>query len=261
MRYDSEPAKRILGLSETREMQAQRRRVLELLAPAPGWEVLEVGCGPGHLAQEIAAAVGSAGHVVGADVSDEMLALAAQDPVELVKLEDSRLPFADGRFDAAVATQVYEFVEDLAGALSELIRVLRPGASAVILDTDWDSLVWHSHNRGRMDRVLAAWQERVAHPHLPRTLSRRLREAGFEIAHRETLAIFDPDGSEGSYSALQIEHLGASADAVPAAEVAAWAEDLRELARTGDYFFSVNRYIFLAAKPSAQRQRRRAETA
>lgn len=47
-------------------------------------------------------------------------------------------------------------------------------------------------------------------------------------------------GQEGSYSALQIEHLGASAAGVPSHEVAAWAADLRALARAGDYFFSLN---------------------
>src|SRR5439155_3989859 len=51
MRYDEEPARRIQALSETDDMRAQRRRVIELLAPRPGWRVLEVGCGPGHLAE------------------------------------------------------------------------------------------------------------------------------------------------------------------------------------------------------------------
>src|SRR3981081_2280046 len=50
------------------------------------------------------------------------------------------LPFPDGSFDAAVSTQVYEYVADMPRALAELRRVLRPGGRAVVLDTDWDSL-------------------------------------------------------------------------------------------------------------------------
>jgi hypothetical protein len=101
-----------------------------------------------------------------------------------------------------------------------------------------------------MQRVLDGWRERLADPRLPRTLSRRLREAGLEIVQREALTIFDPYGREGSYSARQIEHLGESAFGVEEAELEGWREDLEALARTGDYFFSVNRYLFLAIKPA-----------
>lgn len=175
-----------------------------------------------------------------------MLALAVQTNVELVHARGAALPFEDASFDAAVATQVYEFVEDLSTALAELHRVLRVGGRALIFDTDWDSLIWHSRNSARMQRVLGGWRRRVADPYLPRTLAPRLRAAGFEVTRREVLAIFDPTGDKDSYSAHQISHLGASAIGVPPGEIDAWAADLRDLAGTGDYFFSLNRYIFLA---------------
>jgi hypothetical protein len=101
-----------------------------------------------------------------------------------------------------------------------------------------------------MQRVLDGWRDRLADPRLPRTLSRRLREAGLQVVQREAWTIFDPDGREGSYSARQIEHLGASAFGVERVELESWREDLEALARTGDYFFSVNRYFFLAIKPA-----------
>jgi SAM-dependent methyltransferase len=173
--------------------------------------------------------------------------------VQFVRVSGTELPFAEGEFDAAVATQVYEFVEDVAAALAELRRVLRAGGRALILDTDWATLVWHSSDPARMQRVLDGWRRRVAHPHLPRTLGRELREAGFEVDDVHTYAIFDTLGREGSYSALQIEHLGASAEGVAADEVAAWAADLRDLAAAGEYFFSLNRYVFSARKPAAGR--------
>ena len=244
--YDEEPARRIQLLSETADLRAQRQLVIELLAPQPGWRVLDVGCGPGHLTRELAKAVGPAGRVYGADISEHMLSLAQHQGVELVHLTDSTLPFETETFDAAVATQAYEFVEQLPLALSELHRVLRVGGRALILDTDWDSLVWHSSDPERMKRVIDGWRERVAHPRLPRTLTRLLRDAGFEVIHRGTFTIFDVRGDEGSYSAHQIEHLGISAHSVPATERSAWEADLRELAVTGDYFFSLNRYTFLA---------------
>ena len=68
------------------------------------------------------------------------------------------LPFADGRSTPCV-TQVYEYVADMPAALAEARRVLRPGGRLLVLDTDWDSIVWHSSDRdpmagaGRMGRA------------------------------------------------------------------------------------------------------------
>jgi SAM-dependent methyltransferase len=196
--------------------------------------------------------VAEGGQVHGADISEQMLKLARAAGVDARLVIGTSLPFGDGQFDAAVATQVYEFVEDLAGALGELYRVLRPGGRVVILDTDWDSIVWHSRDPERMRRVLDGWRARTANPYLPRTLARELQNAGFEVTGCEALAILDRRGEEGSYSARQIDHLGASASGVSEADIAEWAADLRALARSGDYFFSLNRYLFLARKPASE---------
>jgi arsenite methyltransferase len=201
IRYDREPARRILALSDTAEMRAQRTRVIELLAPQPGWRVLDVGCGPGHLVSDLADAVGGRSRVQGADVSEHMIALGAQRNLDLVQLSGTALPFDDASFDAVVATQAYEFVERLPAALGELSRVLRPGGRALILDTDWDTLVWHSSDPARMRRVLDGWRKRVAHPYLPRTLGRQLRDAGLDVSDCEAYAVVDRHGYEGSYSA------------------------------------------------------------
>jgi ubiquinone/menaquinone biosynthesis C-methylase UbiE len=99
----------------------------------------------------------------------------------LVKADATALPFPDATFDAATSIQVYEYIADLSTALAELHRVLRPGGRALILDTDWDSIVWQATDPDRMRRVLAAWTQRFADPHLPRSLASQLRAVGFKV--------------------------------------------------------------------------------
>jgi arsenite methyltransferase len=194
IRYDEALARRVQALGDTWETVKQRRRVLELLAPAPGEGILDGGCGPGHLTREIAALIGPAGRACGVDVSEQMLVLATGEDVEFTLSSGAALPYESSCFDAAVATQVYEFVEDLEAALGELHRVLRAGGRALILDTDWDTVVWHSGDEARIQRVLDGWRRRLADPHLPRTLAVSLDTAGLEVTARAVHVILDATG-------------------------------------------------------------------
>lgn len=238
----------------TAEVVEQRRVTLELLDPRPGEDVLDIGCGPGYLAGELADRVGASGSVRGVDSSTSMLAIARRRspgedaaPVRLVAADALSLPFPDSSFDAVTATQVYEYVSDVPSALVEARRVLRPGGRLLILDTDWDSLVWHSSDPVRMHRVLTAWDGHVADPHLSRRLGPMLSDAGLNVARRHVHTILDAGQDPAMFSAGVI---GLVAGFVPGRagvtqeEAQAWRSDLGRLGP--GYFFSLNRYLFLA---------------
>jgi arsenite methyltransferase len=256
LQFDEEASRRIEATYLTPDVAEQRRVVLEALDPRPGEQVLDIGSGPGLLACEIAEAVGPGGSVHGIDPSESMLAISARRrpgqgsaPVEFRPGDAGALGFPDASFDAAVSTQVYEYVDDMPAALAEAHRVLRPGGRLLVLDTDWDSIVWHSSDRGRMQRVLDAWEAHLVDPHLPRRLTRLLEDAGFTVAERTVTPLLNAGYDPNSYSAGLI---GFIAGFVPGrggltgADVTAWADDLTSLGR--DYFFSLNRYLFLAVK-------------
>jgi SAM-dependent methyltransferase len=255
-RFDAEGSRRVEAAYRTPDLVAQRRDVLGWLAPRPGEDVLDVGVGPGFLAAQLAQAVGPEGSVSGIDISDDMLALAAARTlapgsagVDLRRGSADAIPYADGTFDAVVATQVLEYVVDIPAALGEARRVLRPGGRVLVLDTDWDSIVWHSGDHARMVRVLDMWERHLADPRLPRRLRRELVAAGFEpdplIVFPVVNAGFDP---KASFSAGLVDVVGdyVAAQGMPAAEVDAWKADLRGLG--DDYLFTLNRYVFRARR-------------
>ena len=252
--FDATVARTIETMYTTADVVEQRRVVLELLNPQTGENILDIGSGPGYLACEIAQRVGPYGAVHGIDPSTSMLATAARRnagehaaPVHFGAGDALTLPFPDGSFDAVTATQVYEYVADMPAAIAEARRVLRPAGRLLILDTDWDSLVWHSTDPARMRRVLTAWDEHLADPHLPCRLGRLLTDAGFTVTRRHVHPILNAGYDANTFSAGVI---GLVTDFVPGragvtnAEAQAWRADLIELG--ADYFFSLNRYLFLA---------------
>jgi SAM-dependent methyltransferase len=232
----------------------QRRVILAALRLRSGEAVLDVGSGPGLLAGEMAAAVGAEGAVAGVDPSDSMLAIArgqpapaGSAPVEFRAGQATDLPFADASFDVVTSTQVYEYVPDLPAALAEAHRVLRPGGRLLVLDTDWDSIVWRCTDRDLMRRVLAAWDEHLVDPHLPQRLSGLLADAGFTVGHRAAVPLLNTAYEPETYSAGLVGFVAAfvpGRHGLTPADVARWSADVTGQGR--DYFFSLNRYLFLA---------------
>ena len=93
--------------------------------------VLDVGCGSGWAARLIAAQA-SEGHVIGIDVSDEMIRVASEQSKDLPNLEfkvasAEALPFDDATFSHAFSMESLYYYADIEAAAREIRRVLRPG--------------------------------------------------------------------------------------------------------------------------------------
>ena len=254
--FDEQTARHVETVYRSPDVVAQRAAIRRALALRPGARVLDIGCGPGFLATEMAEDVGPGGSVDGIDVSESMIAIARRReptagsaPLRLQLGEARALPFADASFEVVVSTQVFEYIEDIAAALAEARRVLRLGGRLLLLDTDWDSVVWYSRAPERMRRVLAAWDAHAADPHLPRTLAGHLRQAGFTIDDAWVLPVLNGAYDPNTYSAgliALVEAFVAGRHGVTTEDAAAWAQEQREL---GDrYFFSLNRYVFVATR-------------
>lgn len=253
-RFDQTAARQFEAIYSVPKVVARRRKTLDLLDPQPGVQVLDIGCGPGYFAAEIAERVGATGKVWAIDASDSMLALAEHTCANLpqvdLRLSDAKaLPFPDSSVDAALAVQVYIYVAEIAAALAELQRVLKPGGRAVIADMDWEALIWHTTDAAQMQRFKPVMYEHFAHPHLPRRLPGLLKQAGFTLQTIDTVVMLNTEidpyvfGLTKLFGRFLTGRQGITAD-----DVAAWETDLANQAKNGNYFFSVNQYLFLVEK-------------
>jgi len=119
------------------------RRLVVLRSEAkPGGRSLDFCCGTGMLTMELALATGPSGLVVGLDFSQQMLAVGRKnlgifplkDTVRLVQGDVMGLPFQRDTFDCATVGWGLRNLPDIAAALQEVARVVKPGGKVVSLD-------------------------------------------------------------------------------------------------------------------------------
>lgn len=119
-----------------------RRRLVDWCAVGPGADCLDLCCGTGDVARELAR---RGARVVGLDASAGMLAVArARLPgdITLVQGDALRLPFADGAFDAVTIAFGNRNVASLAALYAEMRRVAKPGGRVVSLEINRPAAPW-----------------------------------------------------------------------------------------------------------------------
>jgi ubiquinone/menaquinone biosynthesis C-methylase UbiE len=256
--FDARAAAQLERMYASPQVAAQRARLRELLAARPGESGLEVGCGLAHLALELAADVAPAGRIIAVDNSGHMVGEAAArvagagcaDLVEVRPGEATALDLPDASVDFVVAAQVYSYVPEVARALAEAARVLKPGGRLAVLETDWDLCTYESADPALARRMLEARARHFAHPHLPRQLHRLSRAAGLRLARCEAVPLVETRFDPHSFGAgmLPVMRSAARRGGLDAVAIERWVADVESRTADGEYFFAVIRFAFLMQK-------------
>jgi arsenite methyltransferase len=123
------------------EMEAHHRPItdpmLELMRLRADERVLDLGCGSGWLARQVAALVPQ-GSVLGVDVSDEMVRRAKRASAGVANVSfrsgsAEKIPARDNSFTRAISVESAYYWSDAGKGAREICRVLAPGGSAWIL--------------------------------------------------------------------------------------------------------------------------------
>ena len=108
------------------------RLILDAFGDLAGKRVLDIGCGKGRFARVLKEQHPGAA-VVALDLAEAMLRFVPPD-IPPVAASMTALPFGDGTFDAAYATESLEHAVDIPLAVAEMARVLKLGGRLVIID-------------------------------------------------------------------------------------------------------------------------------
>ena len=243
---------RFLETVSSRYFGRLNARSFAMLRVAPGAAVLEAGCGTGQDAVALSTLVGPEGRVVGVDSSQVMLSQAVERatksgaPVEFHLGDVQRLAFDDGTFDGVRSSRLLCHLDEPRRALTEMIRVLRPGGHLVAIEPDHDTLVIASPQRDCTRKIVNAFGDGFRDGWTGRWLPVWCRELGLCDVQVEPYTI--QMDSEFVMDAVELHkkvELLQQAGSITAAEASAWMTFQNRAAQTGSFFSAIT--VFMVA--------------
>jgi SAM-dependent methyltransferase len=240
-----------------------RRRFLRWLPVRAGDRVLEVGCGTGVVARDLATFVGRRGVVTAVDTSATLLERARQlsrgtrgGRLAFRRADGHRLPFADRRFDAVLAITVILHVEDALRVVKEMVRVTRPGGRVGVQDQDF-GLIGAAHpDRELTARILDGVAARIyPEPHSGRRLGALLRAAG--LVDVKMLADVYQDTTLTRFSRNFLERRAENAvrfGIVDAPTAERWLDAFNALHAEGNFVLTMQYFGAAGVKPERARR-------
>ena len=248
----------------TLRLRAWERRQLNL---RPGQRLLDVGCGLGDAALALAADLGVEGQIVGLDASADMIAGArsrarsAACRVRFAVADALGLGEADSSFDVVRSERTLQWVTDPGAAVTEMVRVLRPGGLLSLVDTDWSTF---EIDVGDEDLARIVHDAMQTERRRPSTIGRRLaelaREAGLAVVGHTTATqewnAWDPDGSpapDGCFSMSSLAKDLVDADQLSAGDEEWFVSTMGTAAREGRFSMALTMFAIVAAAPPPAR--------
>lgn len=235
----------------------RRERSYDLLRLQSGQRAIDVGCGLGTAARDIAARVAPDGHAIGFDLSAAMIAEARRRAATLgaaatfQEASVEALPVETGSIHAYRAERLYQHVPNVAAALAEARRVLAPGGRIVLIDQDWDVAVLDANDLEISREIHRAFCNSLVQGTIGRRIRRLLLDAGFVEVEVQAETVTSANAEEYGFMVDLLDKT-ARASGVDGKRLDAWVLD--QTGRiAGDRFFMVmTHFIASGTRPNGR---------
>ncbi len=200
--------------------RAWRQRALDAWQSAgigPGQTVLDIGCGPGYAALDLAELVGPSGRVVAIDKSERFLraldAACRERGIDNITAHQADLDageFPEVIADRAWCRWVFAFVKNPRAILARMAVALAP-EGVIVLHEYFDYSTWRAappcpELEEFVSAVMASWRDNGGEPDIALCLPRWLEELGFELSSaRPIIDVVQPDHLSWTWLATFVE--------------------------------------------------------
>jgi len=182
---------------------SRRLAIMNSLNLEIGHNVIDIGCGGGHLVQEISLGVGQNGKSIGIDMSQDQLDAANSRCKELMNVEliccsADKIDIENSFCDRVTSTQTLEYIEDIDTTLKELKRISKKNSKFVNVSILWDYFRFYGPEKKLNDLIHDAFRAHCFHQMLPLDLIGKLSNLGYQNINSENLSYLITNRDENS---------------------------------------------------------------
>ena len=214
---------------------SRRLAIMNSLDIEVGHKVIDIGCGGGHLVQEISLSVGDNGKSIGIDPSKDQLDAANNrcenlKNIELICCTADSIKIENNFCDRVTSTQTLEYIEDIDNSLNELKRISKKNSKFVNVSILWDYFRFYGPEKKLNDVIHEAFRAHCFHQMLPLDLVGKLSNLGYKNIRSENLSYLITNRDENSPAIFYEKMLAkfAISQGVPESKVMDWQSQLKE---------------------------------